>query len=453
MSRTKLMIQVKNTRIFPEDYAVMLNERYVRKRRIPTGQPVTLQFGSSRHLARVIPVRRLNPMRVSKPLADRLGLVPGSTLCLSYKGEGRTLQLGPLIGVLVSRISAENAERPFGSMTSFCKELVQACGHYGGFAYFFSPEEIPEPAETVEGWYHDGKWKKGVFPVPNVVYNRLTSRKYENRPSVQHFFKEVKSRYGSSVFNEKYLNKTEVFEALQNDSQLAAYLPESHLFKNYQMLKSMTSKYPVVFLKPVTGSLGKGIIRITRDADGYTCHSSSVNGSVKRHFPTLAKLFSAISGKMKRTRYQIQRGVQLITVGGRPVDFRALVQRDEKGEWIVTSIVGRIAGTHHFVSNLARGGTLSPVSQVQAKCDQPAGKVSLQPKLGKAALMLAQGIGSHVAGHFGELGIDLAVDTSGKVWLLEINSKPSKDDNAAAASKIRPSVRRFVKYARYLAEF
>lgn len=74
-----------------------------------------------------------------------------------------------------------------------------------------------------------------------------------------------------------------------------------------------------------------------------------------------------MSGKMKTTRYQIQQGLTLIDNSGRPVDFRALVQKNRTGKWSVTSIVARIAGGSHYVSNLARGGSLSTVKDAVAK--------------------------------------------------------------------------------------
>ncbi|UUZ93293.1 YheC/YheD family protein [Paenibacillus sp. P25] len=70
-------------------------------------------------------------------------------------------------------------------------------------------------------------------------------------------------------------------------------------------------------------------------------------------------------------------------------------------------------------------------------------------------MQIAKGIETQVPGHFAELGIDLALDTRGRVWLLEVNSKPSKDDNTPlqAGKKMRPSVKRLVQYARFAAKF
>ena len=452
MSSTKLTIDVQKTGIQLDDQVVFLDEAFVRKEKLPTEQPITLRFGAYKVDIKVSPVKSLKGMRLHASLANRLGIGHGATLCAAYDADARTLAIGPLIGVMMSRVHPHEPEQPFGDMTAFCRELLDACRILGGYAYFFTSDGIRESVETLEGWSFNGKWHRSLFPAPDVVYNRLTSRKYENKPSVQHFMKEVKSRYGANVFNEKYLNKTEVFDALAEGSALRKYLPESHLFRNMATLKAMCAKYPVVFLKPITGSLGKGIVRITREPRQYTCHFAGVNGAVGRSYPNFAKMAEAISGRIKRNRYQIQQGLNLITVGGRPVDFRALVQKNEEGKWKVTSIVGRVAGMHHFVSNLARGG--HPISAAKVLARSNLGSSSgLLAQLRKAAVLLAEGVERHIPGHFGELGIDLAVDTDGKMWLLEINSKPSKNFTAPPRSKVRPSVRQLVQYAHYLAKF
>jgi len=218
----------------------------------------------------------------------------------------------------------------------------------------------------------------------------------------------------------------------------------------------MSTRYSTVFLKPVRGSLGKGIIRISRaEGDKYLAQYATVSGTKKQLFPNLAKLYASLSGKMKTVKYQIQQGLHLITIHGRPVDFRALVQKNETGKWSMTSIVARTAGSQHFVSNLARGGTLSTVKEAVLKSNLSGTSSSEAPaRLQRAALEIAKGIDAYIPAHFGELGIDLALDANGRVWLLEVNSKPSKNDNTPLAdNKIRPSVRNMIRYSRHLAGF
>jgi glutathione synthase/RimK-type ligase-like ATP-grasp enzyme len=453
MLKSKVAVQVISTGILPDD-AIMLGEAYLKQWKIPQGQPVTLKFGSLRQPVKVVPVDRFDGLRIGQSLARRMGIFTNTTLRLQYRSGSATLALGPLIGVLVSRDDPNMVDRPFGSITMFCKELADACALQGAHVYFFTPDDIAGNTDSVEGWVYAGGWRKALLPVPDVVNNRLTSRKLENKPNVQHFMKEVKSRHNTTVFNEKFLDKPEVFDALYKDLTVVRYLPESHLLRNFTTLKMMCSKYSTVFLKPVRGSLGKGIIRISRsEQGGYQALYATAGGTRRQHFPSLLKLFGSISGKMKTVRYQIQQGLQLIDINGRPVDFRALVQKTENGDWSVTSIVARTAGSHHFVSNLARGGTLSTVREAILRSNLPA-LGDAPARLHRAALDIAKAIDVNIPAHFGELGIDLALDTSSRVWLLEVNSKPSKNDNTPLQDqKIRPSVRNMIRYAKHLADF
>ncbi|NEW07778.1 YheC/YheD family protein [Paenibacillus sp. SYP-B3998] len=458
MTRTKIGISIQGTSIYLDDRTVVLSEAIAKKWKVPANQTITLRFGSAKQDVKVVTAAISNSLRVNSALASKLGLHHGAQLCLHYRQSSSTLSIGPLIGVMISRVYTGSQDRPFGAITAFCKEMTEACEKFGALVCFFPPNEMRASAHSVTGYsYASGSWSKKTFPIPNVIYNRLTSRKYENMTNVQQFMKEVKSRYATDIFNEKYLNKTEVFEALHKDNTLHGYLPESYLFKNYQMLKSMSSRHPVLFLKPITGSLGKGIIRIRKETgEVYTCHFTNLGGVRKQSFPTLTSVFQSLSGKLKTQRYQLQQGLDLISADGRPVDFRALVQKGPLGQWAITSIVGRIAGSQHFVSNLARGGSLSTVKAALAKSSLSAQlRLSAFARLRKASLDIAKGIETQIPNHFGELGIDLAIDTNGKVWLLEVNSKPSKDDNTPLTNerKIRPSVKQLVQYARYLAKF
>ncbi|WP_018756094.1 YheC/YheD family protein [Paenibacillus terrigena] len=454
MSKSKFPIQVTSSGIIQED-VLMIGESTIKQWKIPTHQYLMLHFGSFRQHVKVIPVPKYDGIRIHPALARKTGLFSGVQLRLNYKSG--VLKMGPLISVLISRDYSEDSDKPFGTITSFCKELVDACRVQGAFVYFFTPDHIGSSTCQLQGWVYNGRWQKSILPIGDVINNRLTSRKFENKPSVQHFLKEVKSRYKTPFFNEKFLDKSEVFEALRKDTSLQRFLPESHMLRNFAGLKSMCAKYSHVFLKPIRGSLGKGIIRVSKQNGGiaYQAHYATMNGTRRATYPSLPKLFSSLSVKMKTTRYQMQQGLNLIENTKRPIDFRALVQKNATGKWNVTSIVARTAGDHHFVSNLARGGTLSTVKEAVSKSNLPPGnKGDAHLRLHKAALEIAKGVDDFIPAHFGELGIDLALDTSGHIWLLEVNSKPSKNDNTPLKeNKIRPSVKQMIEYSRFLSGF
>ncbi|MGF7046576.1 glutathione synthase/RimK-type ligase-like ATP-grasp enzyme [Paenibacillus sp. DS2015] len=454
MSKKKISVHMFKPGIVQE-HTILLGERLIKLWKIPTNRPLQLAFGSFRQEIIVSPIPKFTGMRISTTLSSQMGIHSAPILRISYNAGSRTLRIGPLIGVMISRDYPDTPDKPFGSISLFCRELVNACKKQGAYVYFFTPDQINPNHSTIQGWIYDNGWRVTEMPIADVVNNRLTSRKLENKSSVQHFMKEVKSLHGGHVFNEKFLDKTEVFDYLKQNSSLTRFMPESYSLNGYEVLKKMCTRYPVVFLKPVRGSLGKGIIRISKQPNG-TFHSlsTSVGGTHRQIYANLPKLFSGISGKMKSTRYQIQQGLNLIDHGKRPVDFRALVQKNGSGKWNITSIVARIAGGNHFVSNLARGGSLSNVKEAVNKSNMPlASKNSAYANLHQAALQIATGLDTLIPEHFGELGIDLAMDTTGRIWLLEVNSKPSKNDNTPLnEQKIRPSVRQLIQYCCYLSD-
>lgn len=451
LKSTKTAIQIVSDNWSPGGVtSLYIGDQLMKKWKIRDQATLSLRFGASKHTVKAVRIPRSSSLRMGQGLARSLGLSSGQTMRAQYQARSNTVRLGPVMAVMLGRPGKLHSSTPFGSTTSFCRELSEAFSTYGGLVYFFCADDWQAGSATVRGIAYANGWHQGDFPLPDAVYNRLMSRKLENKPSVQHFMREVKSKYGTVTFNEKYLDKTEVFSALGRAESCRKYLPESHSFRNYAMLKAMTGKYSTVFLKPVRGSLGKGIIRIVRKPGGYSCQHSNVNGTVTRSYKSLSKLFASISGTLKSRTYQIQRGLQLIRIGGRPVDFRALTHKDQNGKWGVTSIVARIAGQNHFVSNVARGGQMSKAGDALKRANLSKSSV-VRARLDKAALDIAAGIDAQMDGHFGELGIDLAVETSGRVWLLEVNSKPAKnDDTPLSEGKVRPSVKKLAMYARHL---
>lgn len=59
-------------------------------------------------------------------------------LALSYQEQQTTLKLGPLIAVMINKETTDNLEQPFGNISAFCLELVEACVKNGAFVYFSS---------------------------------------------------------------------------------------------------------------------------------------------------------------------------------------------------------------------------------------------------------------------------------------------------------------------------
>ncbi|WP_040948610.1 YheC/YheD family protein [Gorillibacterium massiliense] len=466
--KTKISISINGAM---DDQTIRVSSSLIKKYKIPQGTSLLFKVGSIQETVRVLSTGNAG-VQIHANLAERTGLSDENTLCLKYNLNQRTLSVGPIVGVMLRKISS-NMLRPFGNVTSFARELTEAARLSGGLVYFFSADQLEERGGRIAGLIYNKGWKKGMFPYPDALYNRLTSRVVEKSTKVQRFISEAKTQYHSVVFNERYLDKAEVFSALKKEADVAEVLPESYTYQGSKMLRAMLNRHAAVFLKPVLSSLGKGIIRVRRGGSGgYESHIAGNDGKIRQmNFASFPSMLKSLGPRLKKAKYIIQEGIDLLTSSGSPIDFRALVQRNGKGEWKLTSIVARIAASRTFVSNLARGGKLTTVDGAFSAGNLPVHlRSATSSRLKKVAVDIAKGIETQISdAHFAELGIDLAVDYHGRVYLLEVNSKPSKEDNSPlvledstdqnptdggkSAVRIRPSVRRVVCYSKYLGGF
>jgi glutathione synthase/RimK-type ligase-like ATP-grasp enzyme len=214
----------------------------------------------------------------------------------------------------------------------------------------------------------------------------------------------------------------------------------------------MLEKHHILFIKPINGALGKGIYRLKKTSQGISSQYSTISGQMHRHFNKLSELYTWLNKRLTKQNFVLQEGISILSYRGRAIDFRALMQKNSNGVWSATSTVARIGPVNRFVSNVARGGGMSAVLPILRRC-----RVS-QPSLKRSSLLatakkICEEIDKSLAGDFGELGVDLAMNKAGRIYLLEVNSKPSKNDKSIGSlsqNKGRPSAHRLLDYAGYL---
>jgi len=433
----------------------MLDRRVMQILKITESKNLWLALGSARHKVNLYASPKKGILSMSAPLFKQLGLQSGLRMRLRFDGETRTLTLGPIL-VLLLQNGARSGPQTFGEMSAYCRELALAARKEGVWLVIASPAGVRLTQKTLVGWSLHRHWVRLQAPLPDVLYNRLQTREVERRPLVQKIFKNLKNNFNTAVFNEQFLDKIGVFTELAKDANSRKHLPLSVACTKLETLRRMMTKYPVVFLKPTAGRMGKGIIRIARRAEGgFLTQSTSTNGTRNRIHENFAKLGAFVKPRIRRKAHLVQQGLTLLKVYRQNLDFRALVQKDRSGEWSITSIVGRIAGPRHFVSNLARGGRMTTVLNALTRAGLAVNQAkSVAAEMRKAALLLAGALDKQMNGSFGELGVDLAVDRNLQIWLLEINAKPSKTEPLPTGSrKVRPSARKVMHYTRFLSKF
>ncbi|WP_124726909.1 YheC/YheD family protein [Staphylospora marina] len=450
MGQARVQIQILPDHVFPEGTQLIMSRSLASILNIRSN-PFLITFGAASSVARIAASRSGgNLIRVSSTLAAKLNMHSVPKIHARFDPRTFRLRIGPLLGILINPQPDATEELPFGAMTKFMEECIFA-GHGAGLQVFvFSPDSLDLERKSVQGWIRNkDRWISVRLPLPDVVYNRLTSRKVEQQESVQTMLSRMKRIYHIPVFNEQFLNKIEVYDILVKDEQIRRMLPETCRF-HPKSVKEMLLRHPILYLKPNNGSLGSGICRVSRGSGKWICQSASQSGIITRETKTLTEMVHILRRRVGKQDYLLQQGLQLAKYDNRQVDFRVLVQKDGKGEWKITSAVARIANDSDIVSNLARGATIRKASEVLPLLGA-ARKPALN-EIRRIAVDIATTFERIAGGHYAELGIDLAVDIHGNVWLIEINSKPSKTDDTVLNPSLstRPSVRRLLEYVLFL---
>ncbi|RFB38295.1 YheC/YheD family endospore coat-associated protein [Brevibacillus sp. VP] len=427
---------------------------------IPSGVSITVCFGVSKAQANVTGVDQASHVIMCPSLVRALHIPTGTKFLMRYDSQQQTLYFGPYLGILLTSYQQGHKQEPFGSLSSFINEVVDTFNQKGGFACIFSIDDVDWENKTVSAFVRQKDlWQNLTLPLPHSIYNRLSSRQREQSEKVVDFVERCKL-LKIPFFNERFLNKWQVHKALRNDVAVSTYLPKTTLFSPNGELSTMLQTHRIVYAKPANGSLGKGIFRLIQANGEYGVRFVSKGKVVSLRQKNLYSLQKFLRKRCKGKPYVLQQGLNLIGIDSNPTDFRVLVQKNNRGIWATTSIVAR-TGQNSIVSNVARGGSIMTAKQALRTCGPwNRNKKPTIPKLKRVALLIAERLEYALQGEFAEFGIDLGIDTNGKVWLLEVNSKPSKcitslrlRENETVPRQARPSVRHLVNYTAFLHGF
>jgi glutathione synthase/RimK-type ligase-like ATP-grasp enzyme len=92
--------------------------------------------------------------------------------------------------------------------------------------------------------------------------------------------------------------------------------------------------------------------------------------------------------------------------------------------WIISGMASRVAATNQFVTNYHKGGHAEPLDKVLSTLlANDRSKVNdCLNRITKVSYIIAETINKRHS--IRELGIDLAIEKNGRLWIIEANSKP-----------------------------
>ena len=340
--------------------------------------------------------------------------------------DQHTLFIGPLIGILTSGFTPFPL-RPIGERSMFFAKLLSVNKSVGALPFVFGEEHIDWDQGLIEGYFFvDGDWVKIKVPFPNVVYDRLPNRRTERKSELRSLKSRMQTDYLIPWYNPGFFSKLDVFERLQQDERAVEYLPETHQFSSFSVIERMLSNYGNVYVKPANGSLGLGIHQILYDKHNgyYYCRYRDYEGINKlTRFESLEKLMKKVFYKRNLSQMIVQQGISLLRSEKRLIDFRVHTNKDEYGQWQVAAIAAKIAGQGSVTTHVNNGGVVKSLDEL---FEDRTERELCEKKLSEASLLLSSILEKNMEGIIGEIGFDLGIDKSGKVWLFEANSKPGR---------------------------
>lgn len=365
------------------------------------------------------------------PFAARALAVPAQSYRILRRNEN-TLRIGPVVGIMTSGKPSEAT--PSDKAGRLYKQLILQGWQKGIFIYCFLPQEISWSRGLILGHTctPNGKWMKGHFAMPDVVYNRILYRSTENQKLVQKMLEVFSNHPEVYLFNRRFLNKWEVSQALGEDPRTRQWIPETTPF-NWANLKLLLQRHQELFLKPCHSSRGQGILKIERAGNqGFRYGRMEWKGKSWIYVPTFNRLSMRLKQSIDYPRhYIIQQGIELARLHGRVFDLRAQAQKNRQGKWVLTGVAVRIAAPNRFVTHVPNGGSRADFYKVIREVFHTSeAQKSIEQELNKICSIVPVVLEQELKFPLGIISLDIGVDSSAKLWILEINSKPARFDEA-----------------------
>jgi glutathione synthase/RimK-type ligase-like ATP-grasp enzyme len=283
--------------------------------------------------------------------------------------------------------------------------------------------------------YKDEKWVYVTeAPFPDVAYDFSIYKdlKPEKRKQTQ-MLKQTLRDNGVA-----FINPGNALAAVNNKIKFAKAMhkygvkhPKSIRYTE-ENFKKFIANHDLIFLKPIFGSKGYGIITIKKQSTSIDTYSLAYK--FKNAHETwepvllenidredLPEAIDQIREKLSQqnTDYFLQQGVVAYRFIGKQTDFRINMQRGKDGLLGVSGVVVRVGG------NLSQGARSISLHIVLNALEQISGLSSetILHRIKSIAIDTFQALEHNAGTRFGDLGMDVVVDEQGRPFIIEANDK------------------------------
>lgn len=356
------------------------------------------------------------------------------------------------LGVIVCQI---RKSPPFHE-ASYFKQLSLEGNKLGITLIVFSPKAVDWSTRSLLGWRYESKtnrWKVERHSLPYLIYDRCyylnRSQYFEYKPFVYKLANDPQIR----LLGRPLSGKWQTYTMLKRKQSLNSYLPETIRYHATLELLPLFKKWGTILIKPNGGSHGRGVASLRPEKGGIRLLGRSPRNQLFNRWIGYQELKPWLHRFIGSSRYIVQPCLDLNSSDGRPFDVRILVQKNEKRNWVVTGMAIRTGRMGTLTSNLHGGGKAERAIPFLSK--------QFSREVMKQILLEIDWLSTQVPiqierehGSLVELGIDIGISPQGRIWILEVNSKPGRSVFLLTGEKqVRlRSIQNPIRYARTLLE-
>ncbi|RKD24592.1 hypothetical protein BEP19_09450 [Ammoniphilus oxalaticus] len=387
---------------------VLISKKW-RSSRFP--RELTLNLGAWRKRMQVVFSDRLASDTIGISTALFPSLTIPANLYYESRWMGTQLIVGPVIALIVGK--QELNQDAFDEFETYLQDYASI----NGLVYICAESGINTQAKTIEGYYYDPQaseeeecWKQGVFPYPGSVFRRVLLQ--------DRIHYDLVTTLQGRLFNGYLFNKYEMWDALSKVPSLRNHLPETALFIGVEDVNRMLARYPSVYLKPMFGGYGIGILKIDQTADGYRLYDGD---KVDKSFQAVAEIADDLNPLIMQ-HYIIQQAVPLL-YEDRHVDFRIILQKDGSQSWKSSAVLAKFGRVDQIFTNDASAVMtgMEALMEIFELTEQEA--EAKEQQIIDLCIQASHVMEQRYArfGMYGDFGFDVIIDQSKRIWLLEIN--------------------------------
>lgn len=387
---------------------------FFRKRNV-----VTVYAGTNKRRLRVriVPGQDMATVIISSNALSELS-IPGN-LRYQVRKESHGIRLGPVLGLLLSK----RTEKLDDEFITYLQNYTATYPQTQGLLYAFSMEGINFDNNTAEGYYYNPankpgqQWVPALMPLPDAIFRRTLLKDVQTLSDItDHRF-----------FNSYRLSKWDYWTYAAKNESVRKHIPETRKFSSLNVVSQMLNRYGAVVLKLIIGSQGYGLIMIKKVGSDYSVQRKL--DKKPRIFTDRTKMLTYIKKITRNRRYMVQQAIDLLKFDGRLTDFRVIMQKDFSRQWGCTGIITSMGAVQGICSNYPARQSI--FLSFEEFCSRylglsPNAIAEKKQEVIKTCIQACEVL-DHAGLNFGDVGIDLAIDSSLNLWILEVNTLHMED--------------------------